>query len=121
VPQDGLRIVDASGLAPSNRVAPITLAMLLARTASDRVGPLFVGALPRVGVEGTVRWRQVGDARGRVRAKSGHIAQVNALTGFVQTRRHGRVAFAIVVNDRRADDGPVEVGIDRALEVLARS
>ena len=121
VPQDGLRIVDASGLAPSNRVAPLTLAMLLARTAAEPIGPLFVGALPRVGIEGTVRWRRLGDARGRVRAKSGHIAHVNALTGFVQTRRHGRVAFAIVVNDRRADDGPVDQGISRALDVLARS
>ncbi len=121
VPQDGLRIVDASGLAPSNRVAPLTLAMLLARTAAEPVGPLFVGALPRVGIEGTVRRRHVGDALGRARAKSGHIAHVNALTGYVQTRRHGRVAFAIVVNDRRADDGPVDLGISRALDVLARS
>ena len=46
---------------------------------------------------------------------------VNALTGYVQTRRHGRVSFAIIVNDRRADDGPVERGIDRALDLLARS
>jgi D-alanyl-D-alanine carboxypeptidase/D-alanyl-D-alanine-endopeptidase (penicillin-binding protein 4) len=121
VPQDGLRIVDASGLAPSNRVAAITLATLLARTAAEPVGAIFVGSLPRVGIEGTVRRRRLGDARGRVRAKSGHIADVNALTGFVQTLRHGRVAFAIIVNDRRADDGPVDSGISRALDVLARS
>ena len=121
VPQDGLRIVDASGLAPSDRIAPITLALLLARTALQPVGPLFVGALPRVGIEGTVRRRHLGDGLGRVRAKSGHIAHVNALTGYVQTRRHGRVAFAIIVNDRRADDGPVNVGISRALDILARS
>ncbi|HWT05463.1 MAG TPA: D-alanyl-D-alanine carboxypeptidase/D-alanyl-D-alanine-endopeptidase [Xanthomonadales bacterium] len=121
VPQDGLRIVDGSGLAPSDRVAPLTLAVLLARTAVEPSGALFVGALPRVGIEGTVRWRHVTSARGRARAKSGHIAHVNALTGYVQTLRHGRVAFAIIVNDRRADDGPVEIGIDRALDVLARS
>jgi D-alanyl-D-alanine carboxypeptidase/D-alanyl-D-alanine-endopeptidase (penicillin-binding protein 4) len=121
VPQDGLRIVDGSGLAPSDRVAPLTLAMLLARAAVEPDGALFVGSLARVGIEGTVRWRHVTDARGRARAKSGHIANVNALTGYVQTRRHGRVAFAIVVNDRRADDGPVEIGIDHALDVLARS
>ena len=121
VPQDGLRIVDGSGLAPSDRVTALTLATLLARTAQEKVGPLFVGALPRVGIEGTVRRRRIGDARGRVRAKSGHIEHVNALTGYVQTRRHGRVAFAIVVNDRRADDGPVETGINRALQLLARS
>jgi D-alanyl-D-alanine carboxypeptidase/D-alanyl-D-alanine-endopeptidase (penicillin-binding protein 4) len=121
VPQDGLRIVDGSGLAPSDRVAPLTLAVLLARVAQEPVGPLFVGALPRVGIEGTVRHRRVRDALGRARAKSGHIANVNALTGYVQTRRHGRIAFAILVNDRRADDGPVEIGINRALDILARS
>ncbi len=121
VPQDGLRIVDGSGLAPSDRVAPLTLATLLARTAVEPAGALFVGALPRVGIEGTVRRRHVTSARGRARAKSGHIAHVNALAGYVQTLRHGRVAFAIIVNDRRADDGPVEIGIDRALDVLARS
>ena len=114
-------VVDASGLAPSDRVTALTLATLLARTAQEKVGPLFVGALPRVGIEGTVRWRRVRDALGRARAKSGHIEHVNALTGYVQTRRHGRVAFAIVVNDRRADDGPVDLGINRALDILARS
>jgi D-alanyl-D-alanine carboxypeptidase/D-alanyl-D-alanine-endopeptidase (penicillin-binding protein 4) len=121
VPQEGLRIVDGSGLAPTDRVTPLTLAVLLARTAVEPAGALFVGSLPRVGIEGTVRWRHVTSARGRARAKSGHIAHVNALTGYVQTARHGRVAFAIIVNDRRADDGPVEIGIDRALDLLARS
>jgi D-alanyl-D-alanine carboxypeptidase/D-alanyl-D-alanine-endopeptidase (penicillin-binding protein 4) len=121
VPQEGLRIVDGSGLAPSDRVTPITLATLLARTAVEPGGATFVGSLARAGIEGTVRWRHLTDARGRVRAKSGHIAHVNALTGYVQTRRHGRVSFAIIVNDRRADDGPVERGIDRALDILARS
>ena len=121
VPQEGLRIVDGSGLAPSDRVAPITLATLLARTAAEPGGPIFVGSLARAGIEGTVRRRHLTDARGRVRAKSGHIEHVNALAGYVQTRRHGRVAFAFIVNDRRADDGAVERGIDKALDILARS
>ena len=120
-PQNGLRIVDGSGLAASDRVAPLTLATLLARTAVEPVGPAFINALPRVGIEGTVRYRQLTDGLGRVRAKSGHIENVNALAGYVQTRRHGRVVFAIIVNDRRADDGPVDDGIDRALDIMARS
>jgi len=121
VPQDGLRVVDGSGLAPSDRIAPITLATLLARSAMTPGGSAFVASFARAGIEGTVRWRALTDARGRVRAKSGHIEDVNALAGFVDTRRHGRVAFAIIVNDRRADDGPVDRGIDRALDILARS
>ncbi len=119
VPQNGLRIVDGSGLAPSDRIAPISIATLLARTAVQPIGPTFIASLPRVGIEGTVRHREVTDALGRARAKSGHIENVNALVGFVQTRRHGRVAFAFMVNDPRADDGPVDDGIDRALDILA--
>ncbi len=121
VPQDGLRVVDGSGLAPSDRIAPLTLATLLARAAVAPGGAVFVASLPRAGIEGTVRWHHLTDALGRVRAKSGHIEDVNALTGYVDTRRHGRVAFAFIVNDRRADDGPVYAGIDRALDILARS
>jgi D-alanyl-D-alanine carboxypeptidase len=93
----------------------------LVRTAVEPVGPVFVGSLPRVGMEGTVRWHHLTDALGRARAKSGHIENVNALAGYVETRRHGRVAFAFILNDRRADDGPVYIGIDRALDILARS
>jgi D-alanyl-D-alanine carboxypeptidase/D-alanyl-D-alanine-endopeptidase (penicillin-binding protein 4) len=119
VPQGGLRIVDGSGLAPTDRIAPISIATLLARTAAQPVGTALLAALPRVGIEGTVRYRQVTDALGRARAKSGHIENVNALVGFVQTHSHGRVAFAFMVNDPRADDGPVDAGIDRALDVLA--
>jgi D-alanyl-D-alanine carboxypeptidase/D-alanyl-D-alanine-endopeptidase (penicillin-binding protein 4) len=121
VPQDGLRIVDGSGLAASDRVAPLTLALLLARVAEEPGGAAFVATLPRAGIEGTVRGRRLRDARGRVRAKSGHIRFVNALAGYVQTRHHGRVAFAIVVNDRRADDEPVDRGIDRALDLLSQN
>ncbi len=120
VPEDGLRVVDGSGLAPTDRVAPLTLAMLLARAARGPDGAIVVDSLPRVGIEGTVRYRRLTDGLGRVRAKSGHIEDVNSLAGYVQTLRHGRVAFAFIVNDRRADDGPVDDGIDRALDALAR-
>ena len=119
VPQAGLRIVDGSGLAATDRIAPISIATLLARTLAQPIGSTLLSALPRVGIEGTVRYRQVTEALGRARAKSGHIENVNALVGFVQTHSHGRVAFAFMVNDPRADDGPVDTGIDRALDVLA--
>jgi D-alanyl-D-alanine carboxypeptidase/D-alanyl-D-alanine-endopeptidase (penicillin-binding protein 4) len=119
VPDEGLRVIDGSGLAASDRIAPLSLAMLLARAAAAPQGPVLVRSLPRVGIEGTVRRHDVTIALGRARAKSGHIENVNALAGFVETHRHGRVAFAFLVNDVRADDGPVVAGMDRALDVLA--
>ena len=121
VPQMGLRIVDASGLAATDRVAPITLAMLLARTAAQPRGGDLIGALPLVGREGTVRGHRLTSALGRARAKSGHIENVDALAGYVVSRRHGRLSFAVLVNDRRADDPEIDDGIDAMLDILARS
>jgi len=119
VPTGGLRIVDGSGLAASDRIAPLSMATFLARAAEEPVGKTLIAALPRVGLEGTVRYRRVGAALGRAVAKSGHIENVNALAGYVHTKSHGLVTFAFIINDRRADDGPVDEGITRALDVLA--
>jgi D-alanyl-D-alanine carboxypeptidase/D-alanyl-D-alanine-endopeptidase (penicillin-binding protein 4) len=119
VPADGLRIVDGSGLAPGDRVSARTLAGLLARLAVLPSGPEFIRDLPRAGIEGTVRHHQLSDAAGRVRAKSGHIDGVNALAGYVQTRHHGRVAFAFVVNKPSLDDEAVERTYDLALDLLS--
>jgi D-alanyl-D-alanine carboxypeptidase/D-alanyl-D-alanine-endopeptidase (penicillin-binding protein 4) len=120
-PTDGLHVVDGSGLAPTDRVAPMGLATLLARANLVATGEVLFHDLPRVGIEGTVRRHDVTTALGRARAKSGHINDVDALAGYVDTRHHGRVAFAILVNDRRADDGPVDDGIDATLDILAGS
>ncbi len=118
-PADGLRVVDGSGLASTDRVAPIALATLLARANLVPAGNVLFHDLPRVGIEGTVRRHDLTTALGRARAKSGHINDVDALAGYVDTHHHGRVAFAILVNDPRADDGPVYDGIDAALDILA--
>jgi D-alanyl-D-alanine carboxypeptidase len=68
-----------------------------------------------------VRHHDVTTALGRARAKSGHIAGVDALAGYVDTRRHGRVAFAILVNGPGADDDGVYDGMDSTLDILAGS
>ncbi|MFN2460096.1 MAG: D-alanyl-D-alanine carboxypeptidase, partial [Candidatus Velthaea sp.] len=81
IPLTGLRIVDGSGLAAGDRIASGALASLLARAAAQPDGPTLIAALPRVGLDGTVKWRHVTAARGNARAKSGHIANVNALAG----------------------------------------
>lgn len=120
-PAENLRIVDGSGLAPTDRITPLSLATLLARANLDATGDVLFHNLARVGIEGTVRHHDVTTALGKARAKSGHISGVNALAGYVDTNRHGRVAFAILVNGRAADDGPVYDGVDAALDVLAGS
>jgi D-alanyl-D-alanine carboxypeptidase/D-alanyl-D-alanine-endopeptidase (penicillin-binding protein 4) len=119
IPLRGLHIVDGSGLSPKDRVPPIVLAMVVAQATRAPWGGQFVRGLPLVGMEGTVRHHDVHAARGRARAKSGHIEWVNALAGTVATRRHGRVSFAFIINGPRADAGVVTRSEDRALDALA--
>jgi D-alanyl-D-alanine carboxypeptidase/D-alanyl-D-alanine-endopeptidase (penicillin-binding protein 4) len=119
VPIPGLRVVDGSGLAESDRVAPITIVRLLQAAAHSPIGHVYVSSFPRAGIEGTVRHHDLGPSLGAVRAKSGHIDGVNALAGYIDTRRHGRLAFCFLVNEPDADDAiSIPAQIDRLLDTL---
>ena len=107
IPTPGLHVVDGSGLADANRVASITLARILAK---DDLYPL----LARGGLDGTLKWYHFAQADGRVRAKSGHLSSVSSLAGYVNTRRHGRVVFAFLINgSRAAADRAIVAAVDR--------
>ena len=112
----GMQTFDGSGLAPADRIAPLTLASVLADADARPGSPLVLG-LPRVGLEGTVAGHQLTSAAGRVRAKSGHIEGVDGLVGVVESRRHGPVTFAFIAND--ADDATVEDAEDKVLDAIS--
>ena len=92
-------LTDGSGLSRSNRVSVSGLARILVRMWGDpRIGSPFLDSLPIGGIDGTLKGRMFGPARGRVRAKTGYIDGVTALAGYVPDTREGPVAFAFVVN-----------------------
>jgi D-alanyl-D-alanine carboxypeptidase/D-alanyl-D-alanine-endopeptidase (penicillin-binding protein 4) len=114
IPAPGLHLVDGSGLADANRIAAITLVRLLAHSDADERGNALYPLLARGGLDGTLKRYHFAQARGRVRAKSGHLASVSALAGYVDTRHHGRVAFAFLFNGVRDEADPaVTAAIDR--------
>jgi D-alanyl-D-alanine carboxypeptidase/D-alanyl-D-alanine-endopeptidase (penicillin-binding protein 4) len=118
VPVDGLHLVDGSGLAVANRVSGLTLATLLSRSEQTPGGNPIYFALPRGGIEGTLKEYRFTTALGRVRAKSGHIGGVDALTGYVTTRRHGRLVFAYIL-DTPLDRWKADAAIAAAVDALA--
>ncbi len=119
VPRDRMAVYDGSGLSPSDRIMPLTLAKLIAAQTRGPLWQVFVSDLPRVGLDGTVKHHDLHAALGRTRAKSGHIENVSGLAGTVATMHHGRVAFAFIVNDPRANADVVTEEEDRALDALA--
>ena len=117
IPLPGLHLVDGSGLAHANRISAITLARILAHFDADPKGNVLYPLLPRGGRDGTLRMYQFQQAAGRVRAKSGHEDGVSSLAGYVDTRKHGRVVFAFMINGSPGDpDAAIVSALDRIAE-----
>lgn len=117
IPTPQLHVVDGSGLAHANRVAAITLARILAYYDASPQGNILYPLLPRGGKDGTLRMYDFTSALGRVRAKSGHVDGVSSLAGYVNTRKHGRVVFAFVINGSPGDpDAAIVSAVDRIAE-----
>jgi D-alanyl-D-alanine carboxypeptidase/D-alanyl-D-alanine-endopeptidase (penicillin-binding protein 4) len=117
IPMPGLHIVDGSGLAHANRVAAVTLARILAYYDAQPTGNVLYPLLPRGGKDGTLKMYDFTTANGRVRAKSGHVYGVSSLAGYVDTRKHGRVVFAFLINGSAGDpDAAIVSAVDRLAE-----
>lgn len=117
IPTPGLHIVDGSGLAHANRVAAITLARILAYYDAAPGGNILYPLLPRGGKDGTLKMYDFQNAQGRVRAKSGHVDGVASLAGYVDTRKHGRVVFAFLIDGSAGDpDAAIVSAVDRIAE-----
>jgi len=117
IPAPGLRVADGSGLAPSNRVAAITLARILSDAELRGGDASLYLLLPLGGRQGTLKDYDFTTALGRVRAKSGHISGVASLAGYVNTLHHGRVVFAFLVN---GSPGDPDSAIVRAVNRIAQ-
>jgi len=117
IPRSELNLVDGSGLSVANRSSALTLAALLDDDRRKR-GAKIYAALPRAGLEGTVKYYELGAARGRVKAKSGHLAGIESLVGYVASAHSGTFAFAFLFAN--GDDAAgVDSRITRAVERLA--
>jgi D-alanyl-D-alanine carboxypeptidase/D-alanyl-D-alanine-endopeptidase (penicillin-binding protein 4) len=82
---NAVKIVNGSGLTHENRITPSDLATLLRKIYYDMsVAPDFLASLAIAGIDGTIRNRFMGtDAVGLVRAKTGTLTGVSALSGYV--------------------------------------
>jgi len=117
VPLAGVRIVDGSGLSVLDRVTARELAAILETAWSDPdVGPIFFGALPIAGINGTLsdRMRRA-PARGNVVAKTGTTSWASALSGYVKRR----YVFSVLQNGNPVSTLWARRAQDRFATVLA--
>ncbi|MCB0911432.1 MAG: D-alanyl-D-alanine carboxypeptidase/D-alanyl-D-alanine-endopeptidase [Propionibacteriaceae bacterium] len=99
---DGMRLVDGSGLAKRGRVTPSVLARVVATSLNTPELGALADGLPVAGRSGTLKTRfndpveRIG--RGNVHAKTGTLQGVGALAGYLTTKDGQRLVFAEIGN-----------------------
>jgi D-alanyl-D-alanine carboxypeptidase/D-alanyl-D-alanine-endopeptidase (penicillin-binding protein 4) len=106
LPADELHFDEGSGLSRNNHTtANLTLALLTFMTTHP-ASNAFLNAMPVAGVDGTLRRRMKGTpAEGNVRAKTGTLRWVNALSGYVTSAARERFVFSLMLNRNVASPG----------------
>ncbi len=111
IPPEEVRVRDGSGLSPANAVSAGGLVQLLAyMSGSPHWGELWE-TLPEAGVRRELSRMSRSPAAGNLRAKTGTMKGVSALSGQVRTRSGERILFSILSNEvaseyraKRAED-----------------
>ncbi|CAB4551140.1 MAG: D-alanyl-D-alanine carboxypeptidase/D-alanyl-D-alanine-endopeptidase [Actinomycetes bacterium] len=115
VPLDGVVLADGSGLSRDNRLTCDALIAVLARGTVD--DPLGAG-LPVAATSGTLTDQFTGSpVAGVLRAKTGSLNGVRALSGYYPAVGGDTVEFALVLNTPGADDVSVYGSVWDALAV----
>jgi D-alanyl-D-alanine carboxypeptidase/D-alanyl-D-alanine-endopeptidase (penicillin-binding protein 4) len=105
---------NGSGLNDANRFsASQTTRLLVAMMERFPVMPEFLSSVGIAGKDGTLKYRFEGsDAVGKLRAKTGTLETVSALSGYVESVGGERFVFSIMVNDFTGRAGTVVPSID---------
>ena len=103
IPRDGFVMGNGSGLNDINRLTPQQVTLVLQKMYERfELRPEFVASLAVAGVSGTITRRFDDEpAEARLRAKTGSLRGVSALSGYVITRDNQMLAFSVMMNDYR--------------------
>jgi len=111
-----VEVADGSGLSRWNKLSASAIVKLLLALYSDKN---FYEALPIAGVDGTLRSRMQSTlAQGNLRAKTGTLTGVSALSGYVTTRDGVVLVFSMIFNEFSAPSSVVKRSVEDRIGVL---
>ena len=120
LPVEELRMADGSGLSRYNLVSPRLLAGLLVQMDRTEARDVWRASLPIAGVDGTLQGRmQQPPLRENVRAKTGTLTGVRALSGYLTTAGGEPVVFSFLVDHHLRPAATVDRVVEAALAELA--
>lgn len=95
-----IKLHDGSGLARHNLLTPKSVVRLLHYMASHHYAQIFKDSLPIAALDGTLEQRMRGtQAALKVRAKTGSLGCVNALSGYVTGKKGQGITFSCMANN----------------------
>lgn len=96
---DSYVLVDGSGLSRHNLVSPEALVQTLSLMAKTSVGKIYQESLPLAGETGTLHRRFLNTSvAGNLRAKTGTLTGVSALSGYLSLPNSPPIIFSIILN-----------------------
>ena len=115
----GFSLADGSGLARQDLTTPDSTIALLRYMWGRPEREVWLRSLPIGGLDGSLqhRFRQIAGSQ-RVHAKTGSLSHVTALSGYVETRQHGWIAFSIMVNGITRHEAQVREFVDQLCSVF---
>jgi serine-type D-Ala-D-Ala carboxypeptidase/endopeptidase (penicillin-binding protein 4) len=109
------QFTDGSGLSRATLVSPTAITQLLVHMHQSPHRDEWLSLLPIGGEDGTLGSRFAGHPEAHaIRAKTGTLDHVKALSGYADTTAYGRVAFSLLVNNFE-EPGP---GVTKAIDEL---
>ncbi len=94
------QIVDGCGLSKDNRLSPNMITAVLAYMNKHPYKNVFYNSLPSSGVDGGLQHRSVSPQyRNKIHAKTGYIAAVSALSGYIDTSTGDTIVFSFLINN----------------------
>lgn len=116
------QVEDGSGLAANNLVTPLAFTKLLRFMRAHPNFAAFEAGLPVGGRSGTIRSRFAGTpVEGKVRAKTGSISRVNALSGFVDRPDGSTLIFSIQANHQIIGGTRMLAAIDSVVVEMSKT
>ena len=111
---------DGSGLSAQNLLSPRATLLLLEHARQQSWGPQYHAALPAPGMRGGTLSTRLPGLESRLAAKTGTIANVNSLSGYLKTMDDRELTFAIYSNGSGRASADIRRAIDRIVNTLAR-
>lgn len=110
---------DGSGLSRQNLVSPDAVVTLLGHMYRSQHRAVWLDSLPEGGVDGTLSSRFLRAKTSLIRAKTGTLTGVSALSGYAE-RGTEVLAFTILVNNHAAENGVIRGIMDRIVDEIIK-